>query len=83
MATRPDPVSRMAALIRQVGEFIEGKEEWSRYAERMEHYFVANDVAGTEKKRAVFLSLIGPQCYKLVASLVAPAKPGKKTWSRL
>ena len=83
MVMRPDPVSRMANLIGQVGEFIEGKEEWSQYAERMEHYFVANDIAGAEKKRAVFLSLISPQCYKLVASLVAPAKPGEKTWSRL
>ena len=28
---------RPAALIGQVGELVEGKEEWSQYAERVEH----------------------------------------------
>ena len=51
--------------------------------QRVNHYFVANDVDGAEKKRAVFLSLIGPRCYKLLASLVAPAKPGEKTLEEL
>ena len=59
-----DFVDSMAArLIGQVGKFVEGQEEWSQYAERVDH-FVANDVDGAEKKRAVFLSLIGPRCYK-------------------
>ena len=39
----------MAALIGQVGEFVEGKEEWSQYVERVEHYFVANDIVAAEK----------------------------------
>ena len=72
-----------AKLIGQVGEFVEGQEEWSQYAERIDHYFVANDVDGAEKKRAMFLSLIGPRCYKLLASLVAPAKPGEKALEEL
>ena len=42
-----------------------------------------NDVTGAEKKRAVFLSLIGPKCYKLLASLAAPAKPGEKMHTEL
>ena len=45
---------------------------------------MANDIDGAEKKkRAMFLSLIQPQCYKLVASLVAPVKPGEKTHTEL
>ena len=42
----------VARLIGQVGEFVEHQEEWSQYAERVD--FVANDVDGAEKKRAVF-----------------------------
>ena len=41
----------MAALIGQlrVGEFV-GHEEWSQYAERVDHYFVANDVDGAKRE---------------------------------
>ena len=39
VAMRPGSFSTgiMAALIGQVGELVEGKEEWSQYAERVEH----------------------------------------------
>ena len=62
---------------------MEGQEELSQYAERIDHYFVANEVDGAEKKKAVFLSIIGPQYYKLLASLVTPAKPGEKTYTEM
>ena len=47
---------------------------------------MANDVDVAKKKRAVFLSLIGPWCAAtnyVLASLVAPAKPGEKTLKEL
>ena len=34
-------------------------------------------------KRAMFLSVIGPKSYKLLSSLVAPSKPGEKTYGKL
>lgn len=49
-----------SALLGQIGEFEEGQEEWSQYAERIDHFFVDNGVTDEDKKRAVFLSLIGP-----------------------
>ena len=49
----------MSALLGQIGEFVEGQEEWSQYAERIDHFFIANGVTDADKKRAVFLSLIG------------------------
>ena len=61
---------------------MEGKEEWSQYAERLDHFLSANAIAD-EKKKDVFLSVIGPQTYKLLKSLVAPAKPGEKEYNRL
>ena len=36
-----------------------------------------------EKKRSVFLTIIGPEAYKLLRSLLAPDKPGKKTFKSL
>ena len=62
---------------------MEGQEEWPQYAERVEHFFKANGIDGDEKKQASFLSIIGPQVYKLLANLVAPKKPGEKEYAEL
>ena len=66
----------MATLVGHIGPFVGGQEEWPQYAERVEHIFKANGIDGDEKRLAAFLSLIGPQVYKLLANLVAPQKPG-------
>ena len=42
-----------------VGEFVSEREDWSSYIERLENYFVANDVVTGEKKRAMLLSVCG------------------------
>ena len=73
----------MAALFGTVSEFEEGKEEWTQYVERLEHFFAANGIEDANKKRSVFLSVIGPSSYKLLRNLVAPAKPGEKTLDEL
>ena len=73
----------MATTIGHIGPFVEGQEEWPQYAERIEHFFKANEIAGEEKQLATFLSLIGPQTYKLLASLVAPSKPGEKKYAEV
>ena len=52
-------------------------------AERLGHFLTANRITDREKKRAVFLSVIGPKAYKLLGSLIAPAKPGGKTYEEL
>ena len=41
--------------IGQVGEFILAKEDWTQYVECLEHFFLANDIEATNKKRAVYL----------------------------
>ena len=50
---------------------------------KIRHVFVANGITDGAKKRAVFLSVIGASNYKLLSSLVAPAKPGEKEYSAL
>lgn len=68
----------MAGIIGQIGEFEEGKEEFVNYVERVEQYFLANDVS-TARQISVFLTVIGPATYSLVKSLVSPQKPSDKT----
>ena len=87
MITTKSPKSTTLAMrmatFGQVGAFREGQEEWKQYVERLEQYLIANEVENADKKRAIFLSTIGPQAYKLLSSLVAPESPGEKAYADL
>ena len=82
LATTIGDKDGMAAYIGSIGEYREGKEEWSQYAERLDHFLSANGIEDA-KKKDVFLAVIGPQPYKLLKSLVAPAKSGDKEYNQL
>ena len=58
-----------------VGEFQPSQEDWTSYVERLQQYFTANDVIAAEKQRAILLSAVGASTYRLIRSLLAPAKP--------
>ena len=73
----------MAVAFGKVNAFNPSQDEWPLYVKRLEHVFVANGITNGAKKRAVFLSVIGAINYKLLSSLVAPAKPGEKEYSYL
>ena len=66
-----------------IGEFNGSAEDWTVYEERLQYYFVANDVTSEEKKKAIFLSVCGPATYRLIRSLVAPAQPNSKSYADL
>jgi len=44
---------------------------------------VANGITGADKKRAILLSVIGDGTYKVLSSLLAPDKPGGKSFNDL
>ena len=73
----------MVVAFGKVNAFNSSQHEWPLYVERLEHVFVAYDITDGANKRAVFLSVIGASNYKLLSSLVAPAKPGEKEYSAL
>ena len=73
----------MAAHHGSVGEFDASRESWTSYCERLELYFVANEVLDAAKQRAIFLTVCGPTTYQLVRNLVAPAKPTDKSLAAL
>ncbi|XP_033637865.1 uncharacterized protein K02A2.6-like [Asterias rubens] len=68
-----------------IGEFQDEKdsEAWPLYVERLKQFFEANDVEDAGKQRAILLSVCGADTYKLISSLVAPEKPGEKTFDEL
>ena len=62
------------ATFGRLEEFNPRKETISSYLERIELYFMANEIAD-KKQVAVFLSVIGGQMYTLLKNLLAPDKP--------
>ena len=73
------------ALLGKIEGFDPKKEDWRQYLERLEEFFAANDLSGESeskavKRRATFISLIGPEPYKLLRSLLSPDKPKDKTF---
>ena len=73
----------MAAVFRKIEEYDSQKEDWPNYVERLTHFFKANSITTNEQKQSVFLSVIGRTTYKLLRSLVAPDKPGDKSFKDL
>ena len=77
-----------SGLFGRVGEFDVARETFSAYVERMEMFFTANNIveitgegsAATNqvvanRKRAIFLTEVGPEVYSTLRNLLAPAKP--------
>ena len=59
------------AAFGHVSKFNTSVEEWVVYTERLNHYFVTNDIVDGVKKRAILLSMCGPTTYGLIRSLVS------------
>ena len=74
----------MAGFIGAINEvIINGRESFINWQERLENFFVANNIDAPEKKRAVFLTMCGADMYQLVRSLTSPGKPNDKTYDQL
>ena len=70
------------ALVGQVGEYVEGKEDIASYIERVELYFAANYVE-KDHEVSTFLSLIGADAYGVLRNLLAPDRPKDKSFEVL
>ena len=75
-------------LFGRVGEFSPERETFRSYVERMEMFFMANNImeetgedkeeanlAVANRKRAIFLTEIGPDAFSTLSNLLAPEKP--------
>ena len=68
----------MAATHGSIGKFDIDEEDWTAYCERLEQYYLANDVDAAEKKRAILLSVCGASIYQLIRNLVAPGNLNRR-----
>ena len=66
-----------------IGEFNPEKETWTSYTERIDEYFLANDVESPEKQRAILLSVCGASTYQKIRDLLAPEKPKSKSFTEI
>ena len=51
--------------------------------EQLENFFGANGIEDSSKKTAILLIVMGPSSYKLLRSLIVPAKPNEKSFKEL
>ena len=67
------------AAVGRIEEFNSDTEDWTQYMERLEHFFVANDVTAEAKNKSTLLTVCGARTYELIRSLCLPDSPGEKT----
>ena len=70
------------AVFGQMERFNPDEEGIQAYLERVELYFIANDVA-EDRRVPAFLSVIGSKTYALLRDLLGPDKPSEKTFAEL
>ena len=68
---------------RKISQFIPSQETWSSYTERLEYYFIANDVQDPAKKKAILLTVCGPSTFQLLKNLLQPNTPESKSYTDL
>ena len=83
-------------LLGSVGEFDPSSESFKAYLERLDHFFVANDIgkcaddasaavvrAANQKKLAMMISVIGKKTHSTLRDLCSPENPKEKTFEAL
>ena len=70
------------SLFGSVGEWRSEEEDWKNYKERLQMYFLANDVVDAGKQRAILLSVVGAKTYAILRGL-SGNNPSQKTFTEL
>ena len=60
--------------------FTPGSEDWSLYAQRFQHFLLANGITEEPQKLHLLLALVGSSTFRLLTNLVAPRQPGELTY---
>ncbi|XP_063534911.1 uncharacterized protein K02A2.6-like [Cydia strobilella] len=68
--------------IGKIGEFKVASDNWRLYVERLEQYFLCNNIKA-ELQVATLVTVIGAECYELLVNLCTPDKPTSKTFADL
>ena len=68
--------------IGKIEAFDETTDNWDAYVERVEQYFIANEIK-KEKQAALILSLMGNKTFIFLRSLCAPEKPSSLSFDAI
>ena len=64
-----------AGLHGVVSPYDGNQEEWVEYTERLENYFIANDIDDVAKRQAILLNGVGAPTYRQIKTLALPGTP--------
>ena len=74
----------MAVSFGKLDEFnTANSDDWVQYIERMEHYFLANEITDAAKQHSILISAMGQKAYKILRNIVAPKKPTDVSFKNL
>ncbi|XP_063635189.1 uncharacterized protein K02A2.6-like [Cydia splendana] len=62
--------------------FDRNKDNWATYIDRLEQYFIVNDVQD-DRKVPLLITAMGADSYDLLVTLCTPTKPSEKTYNEL
>lgn len=78
MEPPPAPPPQIVVAASNVGRFEAFDPEklsWDSYAERLDQFFIANDVVDDRKKRALLITSLSMEQYRLLTNFFAPDSP--------
>ena len=79
MATLSTHATRHVSLT-QFDLFDPDVEQWDDYEDRLQQYFIANDITQDRKKVAILITVVGSKTYALLRNLLAPDKPATQDY---
>ena len=73
----------MAGYVGSPEAFEPSTDDWRLYAQRFEHFLLANGITDNSKRGHLLLALMGNSTFQLLANLVAPKKPGEFSYKQI
>jgi len=74
---------RMAASqLGSMNAFDPDTDDWTAYVERLESFFVMNDIKD-EKKVSILVTFLRAKAYELLRTIIAPVKPATQNYDDL
>ena len=70
----------MASFVAHIGEYVEKKEDFASYQERLEQWIMLNKIKD-DQKCGCLISIMGADTYKLLKNLLHLNKPIKRPFS--
>ena len=71
------------ALYGKITEFKPSEGTINDYFDRLDFFLEVNEVIEVSNNRAILLTVVGPQQFRLLKDLTAPEKPADKTYDAL